>query len=262
MSRVIKSAIWQTEPKIVEIPPLPKKAAPVPELDDAAREVLMASLAEREKKVEQMLREAETACAVMKQEAQSEQEQILAKAQEDAAAVQEQARQQGYAEGLETGRRDGAEQIRAEQQQILIDANTRAEQTMTIANEEKVTYLQQAEQDVAAIALQIVEKILPQHFIDVPQVILPLARKALLKIKDQNEVVLHVAPISYDMLLMARSELQSVLEGNAVLEIKSDESLGAGDCVLESPNGNVDAKLTTQLEQVKKALQDVVTSCK
>ena len=37
MSRVIKSAIWQTEPKIVEIPPLPKKEALVPELDEAAR---------------------------------------------------------------------------------------------------------------------------------------------------------------------------------------------------------------------------------
>ena len=241
---------------------MPKKEAPVPELDDAAREVLMASLAEREKKVEQMLREAKTACEVMKQEAQGQQEQILAKAQEDAAALQEQARQQGYAEGLEAGRRDGAAQIRDEQQQILIDANAKAEQTMAAANEEKLTYLQQAEQDVVTIALQIVEKILPQHFIDVPQVILPLARKALLKIRDQNEIVLHVAPVSYDMLLMARGELQSLLEGNATLEIKSDESLGAGDCVLESPNGNVDAKLTTQLEQVKKALQDVMTSCK
>ena len=87
MSRVIKSAIWQTEPKIVEIPPLPKRKAPIPELKDAEREVLMASLAEREKKVEQMLRETETACEVMKQKAQDQQQQILAKAQEEAAAL-------------------------------------------------------------------------------------------------------------------------------------------------------------------------------
>lgn len=262
MSRVIKSAIWQTEPKIVEIPPLPKRKAPIPELKDAEREVLMASLAEREKKVEQMLRETETACEVMKQKAQDQQQQILAKAQEEAAAVQEQARQKGYAEGLETGRQDGVKQIRTEQQQIIMDANARAEQSMSAAHEERLTYLQQAEQDVVNIALRIVEKILPQHFIDVPQVILPLARKALLKIRDQNEIIIHVAPISYDMLLMARTELQSLLEGNATLEIKSDENLQAGDCVLESPNGNVDAKLTTQLEQVKKALQGVMTSCK
>ena len=48
-----------------------------------------------------------------------------------------------------------------------------------------------------------------------------------------------------------------MLEGNASLEVLSDESLQPGDCILETPNGNVDARFATQLELIKKAVQDV-----
>ncbi|MBQ3863755.1 MAG: flagellar assembly protein FliH, partial [Schwartzia sp.] len=103
------------------------------------------------------------------------------------------------------------------------------------------------------------EKILPQHFIDVPTVILPLVQKALLKVKDQPSVTVRVAPDSFDLVLMARSEMQNLLEGNAVLEVHSDENLGPGDVVLETPNGDVDARVSTQLESVRKAIQDVMS---
>ena len=105
--------------------------------------------------------------------------------------------------------------------------------------------------------MHVVEQILPQHFIDAPQIVLPLVRKALMKVRDQAEVVVYVAPDSYEFVLMAQSEFQQMLEGQAVLLVKSDAGLKPGDCVLETPNGNVDARLATQIELVKKAIQEV-----
>ena len=114
-----------------------------------------------------------------------------------------------------------------------------------------------AEDDITSIAMSAVEQILPQHFIDAPQIILPLVRKALMKVRDQAEVTVHVAPDAYEFVLMAQAEFQHMLEGQAVLLIQSDASLQPGDCVLETPNGNVDARLATQIELVKKAIRDV-----
>ena len=58
---------------------------------------------------------------------------------------------------------------------------------------------------------------------------------------------------------MARSEMQNLLEGNAILEVHSDENLGPGDAVLETPNGDVDARLATQMDAIKRAVQDVMS---
>ena len=106
--------------------------------------------------------------------------------------------------------------------------------------------------------MEIADRVLPQHFIDVPQIILPLVREALLKVKDQSEVHIRVAPSNFDLVLVARSEFQGLLEGQALLEVHSDENLSAGDVVIETPNGNVDARLSTQLDMIRKSIQDVM----
>ena len=61
------------------------------------------------------------------------------------------------------------------------------------------------------------------------------------------------------MILMAKGEFQSMLtDGTAILEVVSDESLQPGDCVIETPNGGVDARLLTQIELMKNAIQSVL----
>ena len=58
---------------------------------------------------------------------------------------------------------------------------------------------------------------------------------------------------------MARDEFRAMLTGgNANLEVQSDESLKPGDCLLETPNGSVDARLQTQLEMLKEAVKGVL----
>ena len=42
-------------------------------------------------------------------------------------------------------------------------------------------------------------------------------------------------------------------------QIQADEMLHPGDCVIETPNGSVDARLATQLELIKSAVQEVMS---
>ena len=104
-----------------------------------------------------------------------------------------------------------------------------------------------------------IEKILPQHFIDVPKDILPVVRESIKYVRDQKEIKVHVEPNSYDLVLTARGELQALLtDGTAILEIISDDALKPGDCVLETPNGGVDARLSSQMDALTNSVKSMM----
>ena len=284
--------MWEEEPCVVEVPlPVPPPFSPEDEAEDTegadpkraaarrgkkyrateddliryqkeldeakaafaeTREAMMADLYRKKQEAEALLEQARRDGEAMRAEAETERQNIIEDAHRQAESIREDAKTAGHEEGIA--------QIREEEKQILLDANAKAEKTMTDAKEASRAYVLQAEDEIAAIAMDIADKVLPQHFIDVPQIILPLIRKALLKVKDQPEVIIRVSPDDYDLVLLARSEFQTILEGSsAVLEVRSDEHLGPGACILETPNGNVDARVATQLEIIRQAVQDVMS---
>lgn len=262
MSKVIKSALWQKKSCIVEVPkPNIYETAEEPDLqfDEESKENIFSLICEKEKRASEMLKNAEISCVIMKQEAQKQQSDMLESARADAEKIKDEARTAGHDEGVAQGRQEGESQIRQEQQQLLTDARAQADEIINTARRESKQYISQAENEIAEIAMDVVSKILPQHFIDVPQIILPVVRQAILKVKDQTDVVVHVAPGAFDLVDMAKMEFQLLLEGNAKLSVVSDDSLSEGDCLLETPNGTVDAKLSTKLESVRRSIQEVMS---
>ena len=162
----------------------------------------------------------------------------------------------GYEEGVKQGREDGEKAVREELAEIIRQANAKAEKTIQDAKEQTSSYFVKAEDDVAKVVMKAIEKILPQHFIESPQVILPVVREVIQLVRDQKDIKVHVEPDSFDLVLMARSEFQSMLtDSTADLEIVSDETLKPGDVVIETPNGGIDAKLSTQIELMKGAIE-------
>ena len=213
-----------------------------------AKKIRDEARAEAEKIVADAHAEADKIVADTKQEA----EQLLAR-------VQEEGYDEGYNEGKEQGIKDGKEYIEQELADIVRQANDKAQKTIRDAKEETSEYFIRAEDDIVKVVMMAIEKILPQHFLDVPQVVLPVVREAISHVRDQHEVKIHVEPDSYDLILMARSEFQSMLtSGTAIIEVISDEALKPGDCVIETPNGGVDARLSTQLGLMKKAVKSVL----
>ena len=261
MSRIIRTTLWEEGARLIEPPPPPPKPKVLPkELEGVTEESLAERLEyvkEKESKAENLLEETRDKCAVMVQDAEYASKRSEMDARNLAEEIKEEAREAGREEGFKEGHKDGMKQAAEDCEDILAAANEKANSLMSAALEARKVYLQMAEDDITSIAMSAVEQILPQHFIDAPQIILPLVRKALMKVRDQAEVTVHVAPDAYEFVLMAQAEFQHMLEGQAVLLIQSDASLQPGDCVLETPNGNVDARLATQIELVKKAIRDV-----
>ena len=260
MSKVIKAAVWKDNPHFIDTPEPPKKE-PVADMtmDDEARAHIMAEIAQKEQRASEMLKDAKINAEIIKQEAQPERNRLLEEAQQEIEKLKEQAMQEGRREGYEAGHADGEQKVREEMADVIRQANAKAEKTLADAHKASRDYVQQAEQDVVTIAMSVVDKVLPQHFIDVPQVVLPMVKDAILKVKNQKELIVHVPPDSYDLVLMARDEFRTILTyGDAVLTVTSDESLKPGDCLIETPNGSVDARLATRIELLKQAVRDVM----
>ena len=209
------------------------------ELEKQAQETLNAANKESEKIVEDTRKDAEK---------------LLEKVQKDGY-------DKGYKEGKEKGINDGKKKIEKDLANVVKEANEKAQKTIQDAKEQTSEYFIRAEDDIAKVVMMAIEKILPQHFLDMPQVILPIVREAINHVRDQKEIKVHVEPYSYDLILMARSEFQSMLsDGNAIIEIVSDDALKPGDCVIETPNGGVDARLSTQIGLMKNAIKSVLNN--
>ena len=175
--------------------------------------------------------------------------------------VQKEGYDAGYKDGKEKGIKDGKEKIEDELAEIVKQTNEKAQKTLRDAKELTAEYFIKAEDDIAKVVMMAIEKILPEHFLKVPQVILPVVREAINHVRDQKEIIIHVEPYSYDLILMARSEFKSMLtDGTATVEVISDDALKPGDCVIETPNGGVDARLSTQLDLLKKAVKSVLNN--
>lgn len=258
MSRVIKGAVWHEEPRLVKNPAVIHKVAAglgkATDLSTAAQLFVL----EEERKAQKILENAELERNAMIAEAQQQAEAFLANAKLEAEKLKQTAQAAGQADGYDTGHNEGYEAAVKEQQGIIEAANKKAESTIALAETEKENCVQQAEKQIMELVMAIANKILPQHFIDAPQLILPMVRSALSKVKDQNNIIIRVSPQNYEFVLMGKNEFQSMLDGQGTLKIASDPALGDSDCIIESANGNVDARLATQLEIVKKSIQEVL----
>ena len=262
MSRVIKAAVWEENPHLIDAPPPPPPSREEGEEEGVSEETvqyLLARIEAREQAMDERVKEAEIQVAVLRGEAEKERDQLLSEAQTQIEQEREEARAKGHEEGFAAGREAGEAAVRAEMEDLIRQTNAQAEKTLRDAHDAMRDYVIHAEQDIVSIAMEAVERVLPQHFIDVPQMVLPVVRDAILRVKDQKEIVVHVPPNSYDFVLMARDELRGILTaGDSNLTITSDDGLKPGDCLVETPNGSVDARLQTQIEQLKKAVREVM----
>ena len=242
-------------------------------LSEAAEqsEKILAEAFQRSKDAEEKLKEADFQAKMIIQETQNECDQILSevrgRAEEEAKETHEKARQEGhkvgydegYTEGVNQGRIDGEKAVRNEMKDLINHTNAKAEKTLKDAKIQTSEYFTRSEDEIVKVVMMAIEKIIPQHFLDVPHIVLPVVREAIEYVRDQKEIIVHVEPDSYDLVLMARNEFQAMLtDGAAILDIVSDETLSPGDCLIETPNGGVDARLSTQIETMKDAIKKVL----
>lgn len=171
---------------------------------------------------------------------------------EDEAHIQE-ARQQGYDEGYAQGMQEAAESLRMEYSDMLLEARSILEQAYTL----KQQIIQESEPFLIELSTSIAEKIVGRQLTLQPEWVIELIQKVLLRRREKGIITLCVAPSQFSYIQDAREELLTSIDSQAELEIIPDASVQDRGCVIRSSFGSIDARIDTQLKEIKSALQQV-----
>ena len=170
------------------------------------------------------------------------------------AATAEAAKQQGHAAGLQQGLDEAKRQMAEQLKQTADICNA----MVAAAEQESSRVLLEAEPKIIELVLAISRKIICDEVEERPAVVLGLVRGALERVRDQNQIIIHVSPEDYEFILQSRQLLQTVVGAERSLTLTADSVLGKGGCLIETSFGTVEAGIDTQLESIRRVLQGML----
>lgn len=107
------------------------------------------------------------------------------------------------------------------------------------------------EGDVVEISVMIAKKIICEIAEEDRNIIVNTAKEAIKRASDREVLRVKINPIDYDALNKKRSELIQCIDGIKSLIFEADESVQAGGCLIETNQGDVDARIDSQLRVIK-----------
>lgn len=168
--------------------------------------------------------------------------------EEEREQIFEMARQEGYSEGIELGRQESLRQYES----II----TESQKIVDIAKLNYDEKIQLAENEILNLSIKVAENILNSTLNNTPESFLPIVKKALLEVKDYENIKIHVHPAFYEFVLAQKNELQSLVTNSTDINVYANAELDENDCFIESAYGRIDISIDTQLEQLKKQLTE------
>jgi len=159
---------------------------------------------------------------------------------------EQQARQTGYGEGEQAGRRAAAAEL-----QPVLDRLARTIEELTMLRRR---FRVEAERDVVKLALAIAKRVLYREINMDPDAMLGLVRVALeqIDLRELHRVRLHPA----DAPAVEQHLAAAGVPGR--VEVIADPGLERGSAVFETARGNLDASVSTQLEEIGRGFGDLL----
>ncbi len=160
---------------------------------------------------------------------------FLDRAKTEAAAIRANAEDE-VAKAREAGRLEGAKRGEAEAAALLMRCHADVDR-----------YLASVEPMVAALAIEIVERVIGT--IDDAELVARAARQALEALRDEKAVVVNVAPE-----LVADVQQRMAAFGPMMVRVAADRHLSARQCTVTTASTSIDVGIDTQLEAIRTAM--------
>lgn len=227
MSRVFRSE--DTNIRSVWIPTLEFDAAQHDENDESGSVLV--------------LEESPLEAAMLVESAKAQACKIIEEAKRKAAECHAEAKKSGFAKGYNEGFEEGlnqAERLLCQAQEVLEQSKTAFEQ-----------YLQQCEPYFLAMILEIAKKIVGESIQCDPDLALSMVQQAVSAVDDERNITIRVNPEIVAILEGTKQTLEG--QYNRSVDVLVDPSISTG-AVIESPRGQVDATIETQIRNIARAI--------
>jgi len=211
-------------------------------------------LAETEQMVMELLQKARNESQDIISNAREEAELIRLQADEEAAQIREKTEKEAYKEGL----RRAHQEIEADRQMAMQQSHELLEE----ARKTKINMFNSCETDMVRLVIAVVKKIIAVELQTNPAIIVNVLQEAINYLDTPENITVYVNPRDVDNILevMNNGNLTDIGTNSINIDLKGDERVGVGGCLLESDAGSVDAQLETRTTSVLNAIQEVAAN--
>ena len=217
------------------------------ELVDESQKILK----ETEEIVVELLEKARVEARLIIQNAQEEADVIRNQVYEEAKTMRESAVREGYEAGLKQAQEEmEAERLAALQQK---------EEILEEARRSKLDILSRSELDMLHLVVAIAKKVIASELLLQPESIITVIRQAIEQLDHPDNLKVYVHPDDIQVVLDAIEfdELTEIGSQSVQTEVKADQRINRGGCVVESDCGSVDARLESRIAKVEDGLYSV-----
>lgn len=201
-----------------------------------------------------LLDKAKSQAASIINDAQYEASAIIDDAIEESKAksrkIEEDARRKGYEKGYQEGIEEGRKQYRNLMKELQKERQCARDEYQRIINN--------IEADAVQLVLEVSKKIICEEFSERKELILELIRQGFDKSMYKDSVVLKVSPEDYQIVVENKIALCAAVPGMGELEIRNDPNLPPASCIIETPQGSVDAGLDTRFSRIEELFNKVL----
>lgn len=186
--------------------------------------------------------------------AQGKARELVQAALSEAARIREQARKEGYDKGHQDGYQKGLE---AGMQALGVEARPVMKFVETIAQNldaARGDIVRKAETEVLKLAIEIARKIIRAEITTQGKIVQENLKRAIELVAKRHELTVHVNPNDYKTVKKFFPKLFAGFPEIGNIELRKDDAVSPGGCVVKTREGGVDADIHTQLEQIEKAL--------
>ncbi|WP_235680117.1 FliH/SctL family protein [Paenibacillus albicereus] len=223
---------------------------PQPTLDEATDRLRRQVLDDARSVADDTIADAARKSAEVLDQAQRELDEWWHARRADDDRLVEEVRAAAYEAGFQSGRDEAEKQLREEWEQRIQEASSILESSYAMREQ----IIQEAEPFLIELSCAIAEKLVGRQLTLEPDWAAELVKKALSRRKEHGVIVLCVAPAQLAAVQAARDELELSIDSQAELQILPDASVKDHGCVIRSAFGSIDARIDTQLAEIKREL--------
>ena len=221
-------------------------AAPDPELGDGITPQIDfdAIAAQAQALIDDAIRDAQTTV----DEATAHARTIVDEATAQAAAITDAARRAGQAAGHAAGVQSAHDE--------MDDMLGALRDLVEAGAAERHALIDSAEPELVRLAVAIAERVLHQQIALDHGVVVEMAKAAIARIVDREKITVRVNPADVERMREHREQLLA-LGDVKTMRVIEDQRVDRGGVIIETDAGSIDAKISTQLTEVRKILHIV-----
>jgi flagellar assembly protein FliH len=164
----------------------------------------------------------------------------------------QEARESGFQEGMISGKKEVEEKVYQEYKAKI----GQVQDLLENAYKEKESIILEAEPFLLELSNAIASQIIKQELESYPDKFVELIKQHILRFKEKDFITICVHPMDFDYIQSQRSHLLAVVNGETEIKIVPDHSVTEKGCIIRTAYGSVDARIDTQIEEIKKVIQD------